>query len=61
MEEAEVYGFPYSDSRYNEEENQMEYLVDGEWQLSSHLKEEAEEQSYWLNDYTKEIEEQDNW
>ena len=39
----------------------MEYFVDGEWQLESDLAEDAQEQSYWLNDYAQEIEDQGNW
>lgn len=61
MDEKEIYGFPYSGSRYNEEEDEMEYFVDGEWQLESSLKEDAEEVSYWMDDYSREIEEQGNW
>lgn len=61
MDEKEIYGFPYSDSRYNEDEDEMEYLVDGEWQLESDLQEDAQEQSYWMNEYAQEIEDQGNW
>ena len=61
MDEKEIYGFPYSGSRYNEDEDEMEYFVDGEWQLESDLAEDAQEQSYWLNDYAQEIEDQGNW
>ena len=39
----------------------MEYLVDGEWQLESDLQEDAQEQSYWMNEYAQEIEDQGNW
>jgi hypothetical protein len=31
MGEKGIYGFPYSGSRYNEDEDEMEYFVDGEW------------------------------
>ena len=61
MDEKEIYGFTYSDSRYNEDEDEMEYLVDGEWQLESDLQEDAQEQSYWMNEYAQEIEDQGNW
>lgn len=61
MDEKEIYGFPYRDSRYNEDEDEMEYLVDGEWQLESDLQEDAQEQSYWMNEYAQEIEDQGNW
>lgn len=54
----QIYGFDYDKSRYNEDEEEMEYLIDGEWMLESDVEEMAEESQYW-NDWAQELWEMD--
>lgn len=48
-------GFEYTRRRRNEDEGEMEYLVNGEWELASDLKELAAEMRYWTEEWAAEL------
>lgn len=55
-----IKGMEYSDTRYNEVEEEEEYFIDdwGVWLSEEDVKDRIEEEDYWVNDYPNEIDDE---